>query len=183
MGRLVKVQEWNALNSDESTMQNYAMSYVGDYVSYSESILDAVVDYYGSNGDIALELTGATSKKDTAYRTTIRGIQNIRAGKNSPKYQQAVVDLALGIPELEDVLLQQTASSMGGILNVSFTADVQISRIIERRTIHARLEGRQVSHFLETALLDNFEGYNLVATYGDYPDITDVFGPVDVHFS
>lgn len=183
MGRLVKVQEWNALNSDESTIQNYAMSYVGEQVEYDDSLLEVVVDYYGSNADIALELTGATSKKETAYRTTMRGLQNIRAGKHSPKYENAIRDLALDIPEVSDAILQDTASHMGGTLNVSFTADVQISRIIERRTIHATLSGRQVSHFLETALSDNFDAYSLVASYGDYPAISDVFGPVEISFT
>jgi hypothetical protein len=183
MGRLVKVQEWNSLHTDESAIQNYATSYVGEYVEYDEALLEAVVDYYGSNSEIALELTGATSKKETSYRTVMRGLQLIRAGKHSPKYENAVRDLALEIPEVSDAILQDTASDMGGTLNVSFTADVQISRIIERRTIHATLSGRQVSHFLETALLDNFSAYNLVATYGDYPDLTDVFSPVDISFT
>jgi hypothetical protein len=183
MGRLVKVTEWNALSTDESTIQNYATSFVGEQVEYDEELLEAVVDYYGSNSDIAMELTGATSKKDTAYRTVMRGLQNVRAGKHSPKYENAVRDLALDIPEVSDAILQDTASHMGGTLNVSFTADVQISRIIERRTIHATLSGRQVSHFLETALTDNFDAYNLVASYGDYPHLTDVFGPVEVSFT
>lgn len=185
MARLLKRQEVSALTPD-TQLSRTVREYLSDRVRYSDDVLDAVVAEYGTNAEIAIALTGATSKKDKSYVAAIRWLQHARRGDirfpSLSKYAPRIVDLLVQRNAVPDDILAQVAQGVGS-LNVQLSGTVTISQITEYRdNWHADMDAETASDFLIAALDDSLEGYNVFADAGNYPPFAQVFSDARISF-
>jgi len=158
-------------HEDVSVFRETADAYV-NRVTIDRSLVERVRDAFGSNGRLAAAMTGNTDKKSKEYKSAIRTVQRIVAGKHktlSVKNQEAIRTAALNgrhLPLPEQV-------------NVTITGIIQVSSDKRDRTVRLFLRGEDRYTVLATARESAMDGYDALGGANGMSGMM-VFGEPDI---
>ncbi len=159
---------------DVSVFRETADAYV-NRVTIDRSLVERVRDIFGSNGTLAVAMSGSTNKKSKAYKSAIRTVQRIVAGKHktlSARNQEAIRTAALNGKHLP--LPEQ--------VNVTITGTIQVSNDKRDRTVRLFLRGADRYTVLATARENAMDGYDALGGANGMPGMM-VFGEPDIAIS
>lgn len=158
-------------HEDVSVFRETADAYI-NRVTIDRSLVEQVRDAFGSNGSLAVAMSGSTDKKSKAYKSAIRTVQRIIAGKHktlSARNQEVIRTAALNgghLPLPEQV-------------NVTITGTIQVSSDKRHRTVRLFLRGADRYTVLATAREHAMDGYDALGGANGMPGMM-VFGEPDI---
>ncbi len=159
---------------DVFVLRETADAYV-NRVTIGRSLVEQVRDAFGNNGSLAVAMSGSADKKSKAYKSAIRTVQRIVAGKHktlSARNQEAIRIAALNGKHLP--LPEQ--------VNVTITGTIQVSNDKRHRTVRLFLRGADRYTVLATARESAMDGYDSLGGANGMPGMM-VFGEPDISIS
>jgi len=159
---------------DVFVLRETADAYI-NRVTIDRSVVERVRDAFGSNGNLAVAMSGSADKKSKAYKSAIRTVQRIVAGKHktlSAKNQEAIRTAALNGKHLP--LPEQ--------VNVTVTGEIGVSSDRRHRTVRLSLRGADRYTVLATARESAMDGYDALGGANGMPGMM-VFGEPDITIS
>lgn len=161
-------------HEDVSVFRERADAYV-NRVTIDRSLVERVRDAFGSNGILAVAMSGNADKKSKPYKSAIRTVQRIIAGKHkrlSARNQETIRTAALNGEHLP--LPEQ--------VNVTITGIIQVSNDKRHRTVRLFLRGADRYDVLATAREHAMDGYDALGGANGMPGMM-VFGEPDITIS